>query len=118
MPELTIPPHLPHVHSRVDSNTFTMGKPMPESTPQSGTLDLVSVRQPNAGVNYIPHESGPMNLATGSDHILFTSVRHLFNVVDGKQKLRTTGITGLRLYLHIIKLYVVVMKKYKKIFTA
>jgi hypothetical protein len=35
-----------------------------------------------------------MNLATGSDHILFTSGRHLFNVVDGEQKLRTTGITG------------------------
>jgi hypothetical protein len=67
---------------------------MPESTPQSGTLDLFSVRQPYAGVNYIPHESGPMNLATGSDHILFTSGRHLFNVVDGEQKLCTTGITG------------------------
>ncbi len=30
MPELTITP--PHVNSRVDSNTFTMGNPMPEST--------------------------------------------------------------------------------------
>ncbi len=30
MPELTITP--PYVHSRVDSNTFTMGNPMPEST--------------------------------------------------------------------------------------
>jgi hypothetical protein len=51
-PELTIPPHLPHVHYRVDSNTFTMGTPMLESTPQSGTLDLVSVRQPYSGVNF------------------------------------------------------------------
>jgi hypothetical protein len=41
----------PYVHSRVDSNTFTMGNPMSESTltyarddfiPQSGALDLVS----------------------------------------------------------------------------
>jgi hypothetical protein len=30
MPELTITS--PYVHSRVDSNTFTMGNPMPEST--------------------------------------------------------------------------------------
>jgi hypothetical protein len=30
LPELTIT--LPYVHSRVDSNTFTMGNPMPEST--------------------------------------------------------------------------------------
>jgi hypothetical protein len=30
MPELTIPS--PYVHSRVNSNTFTMGNPMPEST--------------------------------------------------------------------------------------
>jgi hypothetical protein len=50
MPELTITS--PYVNSKVDSNTFTMGKPMPESTltlcqvdfiPQSGTLDSVSV---------------------------------------------------------------------------
>jgi hypothetical protein len=34
MPELTITS--PYVHSRVDSNTFTMGNPM------SGTLDLAS----------------------------------------------------------------------------
>jgi hypothetical protein len=50
MPELTITS--PYVHSRVDSNTFTMGNPMPESTltlrqswlfiPQSGSLDLAS----------------------------------------------------------------------------
>ncbi len=41
-----------YVNSRVDSNTFTMGNPMPESTltydrvdfiPQPGTLDLASV---------------------------------------------------------------------------
>jgi hypothetical protein len=40
MPELTI--ISPYVHSIVDSNTFTMCRPMPESTlsPQSGTLDL------------------------------------------------------------------------------
>jgi hypothetical protein len=47
MPELTITS--PYVHSRVDSNTFTMGNPMPELTltlcrvdfiPRSGTLDL------------------------------------------------------------------------------
>ncbi len=47
MPELT--KTSPYVHSRVDSNTFTMGNPIPESTltlcqsrlfiPQSGTLD-------------------------------------------------------------------------------
>ncbi len=30
MPELTITS--PYVHSRVDSNTFTMGNPIPEST--------------------------------------------------------------------------------------
>ncbi len=30
MPELTIAS--PYVHSRVDSNTFTLGNPMPEST--------------------------------------------------------------------------------------
>ncbi len=30
MPELTITS--PYVHSRVDSNTFTMGNPLPEST--------------------------------------------------------------------------------------
>jgi hypothetical protein len=30
MPELTI--DSPYVHSRVDSNTFTMSNPMPEST--------------------------------------------------------------------------------------
>ncbi len=30
MPELTI--ISPYAHSRVDSNTFTMGNPMPEST--------------------------------------------------------------------------------------
>ncbi len=30
MPKLTITS--PYVHSRVDSNTFTMGNPMPEST--------------------------------------------------------------------------------------
>ncbi len=30
MPKLTI--NSPCVHSRVDSNTFTMGNPMPEST--------------------------------------------------------------------------------------
>jgi hypothetical protein len=35
-----------------------------------------------------------MNLATGSDPVLFISGRHIFNVVDGEQKLRTTGITG------------------------
>ncbi len=49
--ELTITS--PYVHSRVDSNTFTLGNSMPESilnllyarvdfTPQSGTLDLAS----------------------------------------------------------------------------
>jgi hypothetical protein len=50
MPELT--KTSPYVHSRVDSNTFTMGNPMPESNvpygrvdfiPQSGTLELASV---------------------------------------------------------------------------
>jgi hypothetical protein len=48
MPEFTITS--PYVHVRVDSNTFTMGNPMPESTLslcqsrlyQSGTLDLAS----------------------------------------------------------------------------
>jgi hypothetical protein len=41
MPELTITS--PYVHSIVDSNTFSMGNPMPESTlSQSGTLDLAS----------------------------------------------------------------------------
>ncbi len=45
MPKLSITS--PYVHARVDSNTFTMGNPMPESTltlcqsrPYSGTLDL------------------------------------------------------------------------------
>jgi hypothetical protein len=44
MPELTITS--PFIHSKVDSNTFTMDNPMPESTlalcqsPQSRTLDL------------------------------------------------------------------------------
>jgi hypothetical protein len=42
----------------------------------------------------ISPKSGPMNMATGSDHILFTSGRHLFNVVDWEQKLSITGITG------------------------
>ncbi len=50
MTELTL--NSPNVHSRVDSNTFTMDNPMPESTlklcqsrlyPQFGTLDFVSV---------------------------------------------------------------------------
>ena len=53
MPELTITS--PYVDSIVDSNTFTMGNPMTESTKtlmpestlspsmQSGTLDLASV---------------------------------------------------------------------------
>jgi hypothetical protein len=42
MPELTITS--PYVHSRVDSNTFTMANSMPESTlsPQSGTLNFES----------------------------------------------------------------------------
>jgi hypothetical protein len=42
MPELTLTS--PSVHSRVDSNTFTMGNPMPESTlsPSQGLLDLTS----------------------------------------------------------------------------
>jgi hypothetical protein len=50
IPEMTITS--PFVHSRVDSNTFFMGNPMPESTltlyakvdfiPQSGTLDMAS----------------------------------------------------------------------------
>jgi hypothetical protein len=50
MPELTITS--PYVHSKVDSNTYIMGNPMPESTfklmpestlsHQSGTLDLAS----------------------------------------------------------------------------
>ncbi len=47
MPELT--KTSPYVHSRVDSNTFTMGKPLPEPTitivgfiPQSDTLDLAT----------------------------------------------------------------------------
>jgi len=50
MPELTI--SSPYVHSRIDSNTFTMDNPMSESTvtqslrvdfnPQSGILDLAS----------------------------------------------------------------------------
>ncbi len=43
MSELTITS--PYVYSRVDSSTFTIGNPMPESTlnPQLGTLDLASV---------------------------------------------------------------------------
>jgi hypothetical protein len=42
MPELII--NSPYVHSRIDSNTLTMGNPMPESTfaSQSGTLNLAS----------------------------------------------------------------------------
>jgi hypothetical protein len=42
--ELTITS--PYAYSRVDSNTFTMGNPMPESTltvSLSGTLDLASI---------------------------------------------------------------------------
>ncbi len=39
--ELTITS--PCVHSRVDSNTFPMGNPVPDFIPQSGTLDLASV---------------------------------------------------------------------------
>jgi hypothetical protein len=49
MPELTIT--APYVRSRVDSNTFTMGNLMPDSTlnarvdfiPLSGTLNVASV---------------------------------------------------------------------------
>jgi hypothetical protein len=43
MPELTITS--PYVHARVDSSTFTMGNPKPESIfyPLLGTLDFASV---------------------------------------------------------------------------
>jgi hypothetical protein len=45
MPELTLTS--PYVHSRVDSNTYTMGTAMPESTlsPSQGTLDLASEKK-------------------------------------------------------------------------
>jgi len=39
MPEMNIT--TPYVHSRVDSNTLTMGKPMPES-PMPGSFDFAS----------------------------------------------------------------------------
>ncbi len=66
MPELTM--NSPYVHSWVDSNTFTMGNPMTESTltqcqsrlyPQSGTLDLDSGLRADLIVDpYGPGEEG------------------------------------------------------------
>jgi hypothetical protein len=51
MPELTVTS--PYVHSRVVSNTCTMGNPLPESRPQ-----------PHARVDFIP-QSGTLDLTSG-----------------------------------------------------
>jgi hypothetical protein len=66
MPELTITS--PYVHYRVDSNTFTMGNPMPESTL---TLCLSQLFPPVRSLNLasaLPILS--MHLVHGSDHRL------------------------------------------------
>jgi hypothetical protein len=57
MPELTITS--PFVHSRVDSNTFTMGNPVPESTlkpyARVDIITLESTSSPNQGCHSLGH---------------------------------------------------------------
>ncbi len=66
MPELTIASH--YVHSRVDSNTFTMG-----------------IGQPYARVDFIP-QSGTMDFASG-DNLRCSTVQYCeFPLAEDKKK--------------------------------